>query len=231
MRASFEILDHADTPLGLLCLRRRELISRPGTVITEVTLDGEFLMSSYNTESERALATRAVAFHSGDDLRVLVGGLGLGYTVHAALASSRVALVEVVELLPQVISWLARDLLPLSAELRADARLHVVEGDVYRRLREPAGDTHDLILVDVDHNPQEALHDDNLSFYTQQALETVRGHLSPGGVLAIWSSADDAPFVQALGQTFPEVRVEPVTWWNDLVDSEQTDVIFLARAP
>ncbi len=82
--ASLKILDHADTPLGLLCLRRRELISRPGTVITEVTLDGEFLMSSYNTESERALATRALAFHSegdrhsGDDLRVRAAELRTG---------------------------------------------------------------------------------------------------------------------------------------------------------
>jgi hypothetical protein len=88
--SNIEFLAYVPTPLGDLCLRRRELLSRPGTVITEVTLDHELLMSSFVTVSERALADEALARNAGDDLRVLVGGLGLGYTASQALASPRV---------------------------------------------------------------------------------------------------------------------------------------------
>ena len=90
MPPSLEILAYEQTPLGTLCLRRRELASQPGTLVTEVTLDGEFLMSSFLTESERALATIGLSMHSGateQELDVLIGGLGLGYTAEAALDS------------------------------------------------------------------------------------------------------------------------------------------------
>ena len=73
-----EILAHEESPLGLLCLRRRELLSEPGTIVTEVTLNHEFLMSSLYTDSEQALARIALEMNPGNDLRVLVGGLGLG---------------------------------------------------------------------------------------------------------------------------------------------------------
>ena len=99
--------------------------------------------------------------HSGDELQVLVGGLGLGYTAREALLSGRVARVEVVELLPQVIDWLAGGLVPLSSELQEEMgkrrRLIVTEGDVYRRLADPPGDRLDVILIDVDHSPDERL--------------------------------------------------------------------------
>ena len=121
--SNIEILAYEDTPLGVLCLRRREFLSRPGTWVTEVTLNHEFLMSSYHTASERQLAAQALDMQRGHSLRVLVGGLGLGYTAREVLASRRVASVEVVEFLPQVIDWLERGLFPLAAELMQSASL------------------------------------------------------------------------------------------------------------
>ena len=123
--SNLKILAYQTTPIGDLCLRRRELLSRPGTVITEITLDHELLMSSYNTASERALAREALARHSGRDLSVLVGGLGLGYTANEALKSTRVRRVEVIELLPEVVAFLRDGLLPLAPELLADPRFGV----------------------------------------------------------------------------------------------------------
>ena len=131
---NLEILAYEESPLGPLCLRRRELLSQRGTFVTEVTLNHEFLMSSLYTDSERALAQTALQMHSGNDLQVLVGGLGLGYTAREAVLSQRVARVEVVELLPQVIDWLGRGLVPLSSELCGEQRLVVHQGDIYRRL-------------------------------------------------------------------------------------------------
>jgi spermidine synthase len=166
-RSNIEFLAYVSTPLGALCLRRRELLSRPGTVITEVTLDHELLMSSYVTVSERALADEALARHAGDDLRVLVGGLGLGYTARQALASRRVGHVEVIEFLPEVIGFLQDGLIPLSTELLAEPRLAVRQSDVYALLDAPPPEREaqwDLVLIDVDHSPDEHLGGANAAF-------------------------------------------------------------------
>jgi len=228
-RPTLEILAYEPTPLGLLCLRRREVPGAPGTTVTEITLDHEFLMSSHLTDSERALARVALELHVGTGLQVLVGGLGLGYTAHAALASDRVARVEVVELLPQVVAWLAQGLVPLAPELNADPRLAVVQGDVYARLAASPTRAYDLVLIDVDHSPDEQLAGANAAFYTEEGLARARRHLAPGGVLGVWSSAASSPFVDALRCAFHEVRAEEVTVWNDWIDERQTDWLFFAR--
>ena len=227
--SNLEILAYEDTPLGPLCLRRRELLSSPGTVVTEVTLNHEFLMSSYHTASEVALAGFALEMHEGRELTVLVGGLGLGYTAHEALASPRVSNVLVLELLPQVIDWLEQELVPLSAVLKADERFRTELDDVFVRLAAPPAETFDLILIDVDHAPDFPLSSANASFYTEVGVERARRHLAHGGVLAVWSSAENPTFVRALERVFGDVRVEPVTFFNDLVHEEVTDWIFLAR--
>jgi spermidine synthase len=227
--SNLELLAYEDTPLGPLCLRRRRLLSDPSTVVTEVTLNHAFLMSSYNTASERALASIALEVHPGADLRVLIGGLGLGYTAQAALASERVTAVEVVEFLPQVIDWLEQDLVPLSGELKADPRLLTTHGDVYARLAGPPSERFDLILVDVDHAPDDPLGDTSGAFYTREGLERARRHLAPGGILGVWSYAESSPFADSLRGVFPEVRVEPVSFYNRMIDEETTDWLFFAR--
>lgn len=227
--SNIEFLAYEATPLGDLCLRRRELLSRPGTFITEITLDFELLMSSYNTVSERALATEALARHAGSDLSVLVGGLGLGYTANEVLQSPRVGRVEVVELLPQVVGFLRQGLVPLAPELLGDLRLEVREGDVYALLGEPARERWDLVLIDVDHSPEEQLGAGNESFYTEAGLDRAKEHLAPGGVLAVWSYAESSPFVDALRSVFPAAETVPVRFVDDLLDEEHTDWLFVAR--
>jgi len=162
--SNLEVLAYEESPLGMICLRRRELLSVPGTIVTEITLDHELLMSSYHTASERALSTCALERHAGDGLRVLIGGLGLGYTANEVLRSDRVASVDVVELLPQVIDWLRDGLVPLSGELNGDSRFRVLPGDVYAMLADPPEQQFDLVLVDVDHSPDERLGQNNAGF-------------------------------------------------------------------
>ncbi len=228
-KSNLEILAYEPSPLGLLCLRRRELLSQPGTIVTEVTLNHEFLMSSLYTDSERALARTAVEMHAGGELRVLVGGLGLGYTAREALQSPRVAQVEVVELLPQVIDWLQGGLVPLSSELQGEPRLVVTQGDVYQRLAGQPEGLFDLILIDVDHSPDERLDEGSIPFYTAAGLQAARRHLAPDGVLAVWSYAESSPFADALREVFEQVHVEPVTYDNQLIDQQRTDWLFFAR--
>jgi spermidine synthase len=226
---NLEILAYEPSPLGLLCLRRRALLSQPGTVVTEVTLNHEFLMSSLYTDSEQALARTAIGMHSGDDLNILVGGLGLGYTAREALQSDRVAHVEVVEFLPQVIDWLARGLVPLATELRNERRLVVTQGDVYRRLASPPDELVDVILIDVDHSPEEHLGEESGAFYTTTGLVAARRHLTTDGVLAVWSYAESSPFADSLREVFAHVHVQPVTYDNRLINEQHTDWLFFAR--
>ena len=226
---TFEILESVETPIGLLCLRRRELLSRPGTIVTEVTLEHEFLMSSYNTDSEEALARLGIEWHGGEELSVLVGGLGLGYTAQAALNCSQAARVAVIEFLPEVISWLSRDLVPLARELLDEPRFSVSQGDFFSCLGAPPEKRYDVILVDIDHSPDENLDSGNLDFYTAAGLRRVRAHLEERGVLAVWSSARNEPFVSSLEKVFSEVRTERIEWHNELIDEDQCDLVFLAR--
>ena len=230
MPPEFNILAYEDTPLGVLCLKERELLFEPGTLITEVTLNNEFLMSSYNVDSERALSSIAIAMHGGGNLKVLVGGLGLGYTADEALASKKVAQVEAVEFLPQVLAWLKEGLFPLAKRLSSDLRFDAVEGDVYARLAQQPKRTHDLILIDVDHSPDETLGKESSSFYSQEGLISAKRHLAPGGILGVWSYAESPAFTSALRQVFGEVRVEKIVFDNRLVGKEETHWLFFARA-
>ena len=227
--SNLEILAYEPTPLGILCLRRRELLSEPGTVVTEVTLNHEFLMSSYHTASERALASIALDMFNGQDVQVLVGGLGLGYTASEVLASDRVGQIEVVELLPQVIDWLAQGLVPLADSLQSDPRLLVSQGDIYKRLWHPPTKQFDVILIDVDHSPDDHLDEATNLFYTEEGLQRAREHLTKDGVLGIWSYAESSPFTDALRQVFRDVRLEPVTFDNIHINETVTDWLFFAR--
>ena len=225
-RSKLEILAYEDTPLGALCLRRRELLSQPGVFVTEVTLNHEFLMSSYNTDSERAISNRSIQMCGGDSLHALVGGLGLGYTAHELICHPNVASVEVVEYLPSVVQWLRDGLIPLSKELNAAEQLRIVCGDIYDRLMNPPGELFDLIVIDVDHSPSDQLGEEDHLFYTVDGLSKAKSHLRDGGVLAIWSYAENSAFSEALRQVFDQVNVEPVQTVNDLVGHEQTDWLF-----
>ncbi|MHC4974931.1 MAG: polyamine aminopropyltransferase [Planctomycetota bacterium] len=227
----FEVVDSRVTPIGVLDLRRRELPAKPGMIVTEITINDEMLMSSLSTVSESALSTTALDLHTGGDgLKVLVGGLGLGYTAHVALADPRVAHVRVVDRLPAVIGWMRQGLLPLSDELNADERLEICEGDVYAELLCPGTEAWDLILIDVDHSPTEPLDPKSEPFYTWQGQRQVIEHLAPDGVLGVWSSGDDHYFAAVLDEIYPEARRERIRWLNELIDEEEIEeVIFLAR--
>jgi len=227
--SNFEILASATTPLGVLCLRRRALISEPGTVVTEVTLNHEFLMSSYHTDSERALASRAIELHGGGDLRVLIGGLGLGYTAAEALDSGCVRRLEVVEYLPDVIDWMRGGLVPLSDRLNSDDRLLINRGDIYGMLAAIPEQEYDLILIDVDHSPDERLDTGPGFFYTRGGLELAKRHLAPNGVLGVWSYAESSDFSSAMQEVYGLVRTESIAFQNKFTDETSTDWLFFAR--
>ena len=208
-----DLLGHADTPIGTIYLGRRPREGREDEWVYEMQISGHLLMSSLNNVSERQLSTSALALHEGPaPLRVLVGGLGLGYTAQAALEEDRVASVRVVEKMDFVIDWMNKGLLPLSEQLAADDRLEIVQGDIYEDLLGPASEQFDLILVDVDHSPDDRLAQGIGHFYTSEGQQQVARHLSPGGVLAVWSAWDNEYFAEVLWRMYPHSCRENVHW-------------------
>lgn len=228
MSARFEELDWQETPMGELTLRRR----REPTLdidVFEVKLGDEFLMSSLFTVAEVALADLGLAAASGDDLRVLVGGLGLGYTAVAALGNTTVASLEVVDALPAVIHWHERGLLPVSAELTGDIRTTLVLGDFFDLMRQNPTKQYDAILLDVDHSPRHQLDPGHADLYTEAGLERLGSHLAVGGVFALWS--DDPPddeFLARLGSVFAGPIAHTVAFDNALTGGVSSNTVYVA---
>jgi spermidine synthase len=230
---AFQELAHHPTPLGDLVLRRRTLPGRPLEWVFEVTLGGAFLMSSLVTDSEVALARLALAARGPGRWSVLVGGLGLGYTANEALASPHVQAVTVVELLPEVIAWHERGLLPLGRALADEPRCRLVADDFFAVVAAPpaAEARFDVVLVDIDHGPEALLQRAHARFYTLPGLEALRRHLAPGGVFGLWAGlAPDPEFLDRLGQVFPSAWAEIVRFENPSVSRQDTNTIYLARA-
>jgi spermidine synthase len=211
---SDEVLDAVEHSIGLLYLSRYREPDSTKPWIYMVHVDGALLMSSESPLSERELATRAIAAHAGTRLRILVGGLGLGYTAQAALEDDRSARVRVVDRMDFVIRWIRDGMLPLSQQLNDDPRLEMVQSDVYADLLGPPKEQWDLILVDVDHSPEQPLDPASLEFYTARGQARVREHLAPGGIIAVWSAWDNDPLAEVMAHSYSEAWREHIEWWT-----------------
>ena len=233
---SFEILDSSETAMGELVLRRR---ADPvlGPNVYEVRLGEEYLMSSAFTVAEQALAGLGLAVAPDRPLRVLVGGLGLGYTAVAALEVDRVRTVTVVEALEPVIGWHRQALLPTSAQLLGDSRVALVLGDFFALAAAGgladlagSGEVLDAVLVDIDHTPDHLLHESHGDFYTADGLRRLADQIAPDGVFGLWS--DDPPhegFLSTMREVFDDVEAHVVPFANPLTGGTSSNTVYVAR--
>lgn len=167
------------------------------------------LMSSRLSGSEEALATLTCArIAARERPQILIGGLGMGFTLRAALAAlGPQARVVVAELVPAVIAWARGPMAALHGSSLDDPRVSIREADVAALLRDGAG--FDAILLDVDNGPEGLTRAANDRLYTLAGLRAARAALQPGGVLAVWSSGPDRSFTPRLrkaGFTVEEAR-------------------------
>jgi spermidine synthase len=154
-------------------------------------------MSSHDEDSSRALAALGCE-GLRTDARILIGGLGLGYTLAAALERiSSDAVVEVAELVPGVVDWSRRYVGHLAGHPLDDPRTVLRTEDVAISLRR-ARSVYDAVLLDVDNGPDPLAHEGNAALYEPEGLRMIRRALRPGGVLALWSFSDDAAFTRRL---------------------------------
>lgn len=233
MSRAFEELDRRSTRMGEISLRRR-LEPSLQIDIWEVKLDDDFLMSSLFTAGEEAVADLGLAVTHGDDLHVVVGGLGLGHTAKAALADPRVSSLHVIETLSEVIDWHERGLVPLGHELTGDGRCTFVHGDYFAMIAAglpiEIGDGLDALLLDIDHTPSHLLNAGHSAFYRPEGLRRVVDHLRPGGVFSLWSDefSPNEEFVSVLGSVFASVDAHVVAFPNHYTDGESTSTIYVA---
>lgn len=238
MSLLFEEIDHQTSPLGDISLRRRKIPALGERDIYEVKLNDEFLMSSMFVDAEEALADLGLAASDKQQLSVVVGGLGLGYTAAAALRDSRVSELLVVDAIETVIEWHQQELVPLGKELNADPRNRYILGSFFELASNPAlnfdpnnhSKKFDAILLDIDHSPTEYLNSENASFYSTENLSNMVKKLQPEGVFAMWSqNLPEANFEALLKTVFPEVNSHIVSFYNPFLNQESTNSVYVCK--
>jgi spermidine synthase len=164
-----------------------------------IMLGSNELMNSRLSGSEEALAKMAcLKIQDRQQPQVLIGGLGMGFTLRAALAELSVdARITVAELVPAVVAWARGPMVEVFGDSLTDPRVSIHEGDVGHLIRSGRS-TYDAILLDVDNGPEGLTRKANDSLYDLPGLSTTRRALASGGVLAVWSSAPDRNFTRRL---------------------------------
>lgn len=209
-----------------------ELVLREWGGHHEIIADGMFLMDTRDGRSECAMVDAGLrALPQGHcDARVLIAGLGVGFTARAALDSAQVALVHVLELEQCIIDWHRGPLAPRVGHLLEEPRCVVEHADIVSWINTapagtgPTSTGYDLVCLDVDNGPDWTLRDDNAWLYGNEALQRLRALAGPTTVLAVWSAAPSPGFATRLA-----AHCGPVTTVTVSVERGEADVVYLAR--
>lgn len=224
MTIEYAEVARAESERGELVLRARR--QEGGPEILELRANGVFVMDTAETTSEVALATAALELVA-DPRQVLIGGLGLGFTLQAVLTDPRVERCTVVEIEEALVGWMRDGTLRHAQQVLADARANVVVADVSSALAEAREASYDLVLLDVDNGPGYLVHEGNAALYEPPFLGLVRRVVRPGGVVAIWSAAESPALEANLEEVFG--NVEPHAYAVDLQGREETYWLYVAR--
>ncbi|MDX3095884.1 spermidine synthase [Streptomyces sp. ME01-24h] len=215
-------LDRRDGPYGEVALRRSG-----GRY--EIIANGTFLMDTSDGRSERLLVDAALDALPADraDPSVLIGGLGVGFSLARAVAEPRWARIAVAERERAVVEWhRTGPLAQFSEHALEDPRVSVVEGDLVAYVRD-ADVRYDALCLDIDNGPDWTVTEGNGGLYGPAGLASCRARLEPGGVLAVWSAQPSAAFDDALrAALFTQVRTIEIP-----VNRGVPDVVHLAIKP
>jgi spermidine synthase len=202
---AWELVGETETPDG----HAMRLMMRDGEYL--ILVDGSTLMSSRTHGSEDALAT-AIGRHTSSVTRpsVLVGGLGMGFTLRATLTLLPAdAIVTVAELVPAVVKWNQGPLASLAGVPLKDPRVRIVVEDVATTLRTHP-DEFDAIALDVDNGPTAFTTSTNQDLYANASIASAYAALGASGVLAVWAASEERAFARRLRLQGFTVRVERV---------------------
>ncbi|MFE2418277.1 spermidine synthase [Streptomyces hokutonensis] len=215
------VLDRREGPYGEVVLRRHgELL--------QIIANGCFLMDTSDGRSERLLVDAAYAALDGrPQPDVLIGGLGVGFSLAHAAADPRWGRITVVEREPAIVEWhRSGPLAALSAPALADPRTDILKTDLVAFVNETCA-TFDALCLDIDNGPDWTVTDSNENLYSPAGLASCARVLRPGGVLAVWSAQPSPEFERTLWNAgFQQVRTEEIP-----VARGVPDVVHLAVRP
>ncbi|MGW8635339.1 spermidine synthase [Streptomyces sp. NPDC055793] len=207
-RQAPEVLDRREGPYGEVVLRRHG-------ALLQIIANGCFLMDTSDGRSERRLVDAAADALAGSGGRtaphLLIGGLGVGFSLAHAAADPRWGRIAVGEREPAVIDWhRSGPLSALSARALADPRTKIVEADLVTYVNETS-DTYDALCLDIDNGPGWTVTEGNDGLYGPSGLAGCARLLRPGGVLAVWSAQPSPEFEETLRNAgFQQVRTEEI---------------------
>lgn len=186
-----------------------ELFEHDGSY--SIHFNGQGLMHSRTSASEVTLGTLGCdRMDHAKGGRVLIGGLGLGFTLSSVLESvGEHATVDQVELVPEIIDWNRKHLADLNGTCLEDPRAQIQLDDVTRFVRNAKPESYDAILLDVDNGAEAMVSASNSSLYSDSGVRSVRTALKPGGRAVFWSSTPDKPFEACLRKAKFTVRAVP----------------------
>lgn len=205
-----------------------ELVLRQAGAHFEIISNGVFLMDTRDGASEREMVRASLQVLSGDartptGIRILIGGLGVGFSACAALDDDRVAQVRIVELEPQVIEWHRGPLAPVAGHLLDDPRTDVTCADFVTWLA-GADEVFDAVCLDIDNGPAWTVAEGNGRLYEPEALARLEGIISPGGVAAFWSAMPAPDFASLLERRYGAVEAIEVP-----ARRGDPDIVYAAR--
>ncbi|WP_435871042.1 spermidine synthase [Micromonospora musae] len=215
-------VNEAVTVVDRVVTERGELVLRRCAEHLEIISNGVFLMDTRAGTSERLLVRESLrSMRAGG--RILIGGLGVGFSLAEAVASPVPAEIVVVEIEATLIDWHRDSLAAFSEHALDDARVRIVNDDIVRWLG-TTGEVFDAICLDVDNGPEWTVFQDNAALYGDDGLELLRERLTDGGVLAAWSAAAAPAYAARLA-----ALIGPVTTHRVEVPRGEPDVVYLAR--
>ncbi|GEL76964.1 spermine/spermidine synthase [Tenuibacillus multivorans] len=216
MYTSPKVIDYAKTSRGEIQLQQR------GDEY-EVISNGTFLMATYNGESEKLLVQAAIEEATHPE-RVLIGGLGVGFSLAEALSYSNIKEVTVIEIEKCIIEWNKTYLAEYSSNSLQDPRTNIVHADFTKWMYETQ-EKFDVICLDIDNGPDWTVVESNNTLYQEDSLHVLASLLNEQGVISFWSASSAPHFVARLKQIFKHVTELSVP-----VDRGEPDYIYLVKA-
>ncbi len=202
MSETAQVVERREGPYGEVVLRRR------GECI-EIIANGCFLMDSSDGRSERLMVSAALdMLEHPQGANLLIGGLGVGFSLAEASADPRPGRICVVEREQAVVDWHTRGSAPLrrfAGQGHSDPRTRILLDDLLRYLR-TTDERYDVLCLDIDNGPDWTVTDDNHGVYEPDGLTAIEGALTDSGVLSVWSASRAPEFAQRLVERFARVH-------------------------